>query len=239
MLILLNSSPAIRPVVEDRAALIEAFIGLPSVTPVDAVIPITGTALITTGPYNPAKLEFYDLSYCPGYDTGECDAESLWVLFGTGYNPVFMDTLGFWNTEGLPAGPYTLRHSVTFSYPEVDTSSLSAFKNVYLSGGTGIKPGEEVPGLGGIALFQNSPNPCNPSTEIRFSVGVEEPAVLGIYDVRGRKVRTLLDRRLSAGPHTIVWNGTDDQGMPLASGVYLYRLEVAGESLTRKMILMR
>ncbi|MFQ6103971.1 MAG: FlgD immunoglobulin-like domain containing protein [Candidatus Glassbacteria bacterium] len=239
VLALLNSFAAIRPVVEDRATLVEALISLPSVTPVEALIPITGIALVTTGPFNPTELEFYELHYCPGYDSQVCDKESLWVLIDTVHNSVLMDTLGVWNTGGLMPGPYLIRHSVTFSYPEEVMSSLAAFKSVYLSEGTGIEKAKEMPGTHRTELLQNSPNPFNPSTEIRFSVEKETRVTLRIYDIRGRRVKTLLDRRLPEGPKILTWDGTDARGISLPSGVYFYRLDVAGESMTRKMLLVR
>lgn len=90
-------------------------------------------------------------------------------------------------------------------------------------------------------LFQNSPNPFNPSTVIAFSVGDEEGenVALEIFDVRGRRVRTLLDGSLGPGHHRLAWDGKDSRGSPAASGIYFYRLSVDGRSYTRKMSLQK
>jgi hypothetical protein len=88
-------------------------------------------------------------------------------------------------------------------------------------------------------LSQNYPNPFNPSTVIAF--GIEEPArvSLRIYDAAGRIVRVLLDERREAGRHEAIWDGRDEGGMPVGSGVYFYRFEAGAFSETNKMILLR
>lgn len=75
-------------------------------------------------------------------------------------------------------------------------------------------------------LVAAAPNPFNPSTTLVFEVASPAAARLEILDVRGRRVATLVDAALGAGRHTRVWNGRDDAGRPVASGVYVARLEV-------------
>jgi glucose/arabinose dehydrogenase len=88
-------------------------------------------------------------------------------------------------------------------------------------------------------LYQNVPNPFNPSTNISFNVGANDARVsLEIYDLAGRLVRNLVDQELAAGPHSFPWNGTDDRGRRVESGVYLYRLTLDGLATTRKMTLL-
>ncbi|MBN1191172.1 MAG: T9SS type A sorting domain-containing protein, partial [Dehalococcoidales bacterium] len=90
-------------------------------------------------------------------------------------------------------------------------------------------------------LAQNTPNPFNPSTTISFSVpeGRNLHATLRVYDLRGGLVRTLVDGVREAGTYQIFWDGADERGRQLSSGVYFYRL-VAGEySQTRKMVLLK
>ncbi len=89
------------------------------------------------------------------------------------------------------------------------------------------------------ALSQNVPNPFNPSTTIRFALPQAGPVSLTIYDVNGRRVRTLVDGRAEAGPHSLVWDGRDALAREVASGVYLYRLTIAEGVLVRKMLMVR
>jgi len=89
------------------------------------------------------------------------------------------------------------------------------------------------------ALDQNHPNPFNPSTRIRFSLDQDAMVSLIIYDVSGTRVRTLVNRSMSAGSHTEEWDARDDQGRSVASGIYFYRLTSGNRTLTRKAVLLR
>lgn len=88
-------------------------------------------------------------------------------------------------------------------------------------------------------LYGNYPNPFNPTTTIRFDLPVAAPVRLDIFNLRGQKVRSLVNSDLPAGTHSVVWNGRDDLDSPVSSGVYLYRLSNAEHELTRKMMLMK
>jgi len=89
------------------------------------------------------------------------------------------------------------------------------------------------------SLEQNYPNPFNPETRIQFSVKENSPVALEIYDVSGRLVRTLFESDNFLGNQTIVWNGLDQVGASVPSGVYLYRLNVSDKSTFRTMVLMK
>jgi len=89
-------------------------------------------------------------------------------------------------------------------------------------------------------LYQNQPNPFNPSTRIRFDLLASAPVRLVIVDARGRLVRVLLDSPLPAGQDYVVdWDGTDRFQRPVRSGTYFYRLEAPGQTEIHKMTLLR
>ncbi|MCC7144402.1 MAG: T9SS type A sorting domain-containing protein [Candidatus Eisenbacteria bacterium] len=88
-------------------------------------------------------------------------------------------------------------------------------------------------------LYQNSPNPFNPRTSIRFSLAAGGPAELIIYDVNGRKVKTLVSGNLTAGEHTEVWDGTDDAGRKVGAGVYWSQLEAGAYKTNKKMVILK
>ena len=90
-----------------------------------------------------------------------------------------------------------------------------------------------------VALQPNAPNPFNPRTTIRFELPQRSDASLRIYDLSGRLVRTLLEGKLPAGYHSAIWQGEDDRGRNVASGVYLYELRAAGQRLVKKMMLVQ
>jgi hypothetical protein len=88
-------------------------------------------------------------------------------------------------------------------------------------------------------LSQNMPNPFNPKTTIAFSLTTPSDVVLEIFDVAGRKVATLVDERLPAGPYNAEWTGFSDGGERVASGVYFYRLRAGERETSRKMVLLK
>ena len=90
-----------------------------------------------------------------------------------------------------------------------------------------------------LTLYQNYPNPFNPSTSISFYLPGPERVRLEIYDIQGRRIRTLADQTMEGGRHTLHWNGTNDAGSNVSSGVYLYRLVCGKNALTRKLVMMR
>jgi len=92
----------------------------------------------------------------------------------------------------------------------------------------------------GVRLLPNVPNPFNPRTTLRFALSRAEHLRLLIVDPKGRRVRTLADASFSAGNHEIVWNGTDDGGRAVASGVYrMVLLGADGSSQSRPLVLVR
>ena len=88
-------------------------------------------------------------------------------------------------------------------------------------------------------LEQNYPNPFNPSTTIPFVIPEMGRVRLKIYDVKGSLVKTLFDGILPAGFRQITWDGTDNRGSGVGSGVYFYRLQTGKRKLTRRMILLK
>jgi hypothetical protein len=91
----------------------------------------------------------------------------------------------------------------------------------------------------GFALQQNYPNPFNPETEICFSLPEMMEVSLIVYNILGQEVRTLLNGEMDAGSHKIHWNGRDNAGISVASGVYFYRLKTESFNQTMKMVLMK
>ncbi len=90
-----------------------------------------------------------------------------------------------------------------------------------------------------IELFQNFPNPFNPTTTISFYLPEKTRAVLSIYNVDGRVVTTLVDDTLDERHREVTWDGKDASGSPVSSGVYFYRLTAGNSTLTKKMVLLR
>ncbi len=99
------------------------------------------------------------------------------------------------------------------------------------------QPGVQAPRA--FMLSQNYPNPFNPSTVIRFELPQAGRAQLAVYNILGHRVRTLVDGVQAAGEQRVTWDGRDDDGAAVTSGIYFYRLEANGLTQTRKLTLMR
>ena len=161
-------------------------------------------------------------------------------------------------TNRLPAGFREIK-ALTFHSPVT--------KNIYLRVGLSLPPGIPVsPSMvemyyegGGSStpkstpapadriellpllfeMAQNYPNPFNPTTTISIALPTDSPVKLEIFDISGRKVRTLVSGNLPAGRHEIVWDGRNAAGTSVSSGVYLYRMNAGAFVQSRKMMLMR
>jgi flagellar hook assembly protein FlgD len=88
-------------------------------------------------------------------------------------------------------------------------------------------------------LLGNYPNPFNPSTTIKFSLPLMTNVEADVFDLMGRKVKTIVNTVFQTGQHEIVWNGTDDLEQTVASGIYIYWIKANGQILSGKMILQK
>ena len=119
--------------------------------------------------------------------------------------------------------PYLNYESIPGVFYIVETMSNSK---------TDILPGE-------FQLAQNYPNPFNPFTTLLYELSENSHVKITIYDMLGRKVKTLINETQDAGSRTVIWNATNDYGEPVSAGIYLYQIK-AGEYLqTKKMVLLK
>jgi len=88
-------------------------------------------------------------------------------------------------------------------------------------------------------LAQNYPNPFNPSTQIAFGLQVGGHTTVTVYNLLGQQVSQLLDEYRAAGSHVVAWDGMDNNGQPVPSGIYFYRIRSEDFTQTRKMVLMK
>jgi hypothetical protein len=103
----------------------------------------------------------------------------------------------------------------------------------------GVTTGAQPPATPAYSLSSAFPNPFNPNTTIRYSLEKGGYTELTVFDVAGRRVRVLVSGFVPTGAHEIAWNGLDDSGRPVSSGVYFYRLRSGDFAETRKMVLLR
>jgi flagellar hook capping protein FlgD len=137
-----------------------------------------------------------------------------------------------YNATGLTPGDYVAYAVITYNgvdSPAVVPVTLTIEDPLSTTGRT---PGAFV-------LQGNHPNPFNPSTHIEFSLPATAAAVVDVIDLQGRVVRTIFSGELPAGPNSLQWNGRDDAGRLVGSGIYLARLRSAGRTATHKMLLAK
>jgi len=142
----------------------------------------------------------------------------------------------------LPGGTFTLR----FTHPNyveaqgqvtVEVGNTVTLDMAMAPVALGVGTAEAAPTRP--ALEQNHPNPFNPATMIRFQVPGTGTATLQVFDVAGRLVRTLVQGSLPRGQHQATWDGRDDRGFSAPTGIYVYRLDTGGETLSRRMVLLQ
>ena len=109
---------------------------------------------------------------------------------------------------------------------------------IYPSGTTDVDT-PDIPSLSSLILYQNIPNPFNPTTTIKFDLPRSEHVNLSVFNVKGERIVTLLNQHMPMGRNEVSWNAQDNRGNTVASGIYFYRI-VAGDFVqTKKMVLLR
>ncbi len=165
---------------------------------------------------------------------------------GFGWQTVSMDGAGNDTYEGMIPNP-SVDTNVDYYVHAEDTSGRTegmprtepaAWYTFPILSETSTGVAGEAPGALAV-LHGNAPNPFNPSTTFRFDLKYAESVELFLFDTRGRLVRRLVDGMRDAGSHEVVWDGLDDAGREVPSGVYHYRLRAAGLSYSCPAVLVR
>ncbi len=215
--------------------------------------------------YEKSGRAYFDVK---GYDDSQIGYDTLWLQIhgwdGSFTNnsmdvlkdvaPEAQPSLYYISNDGVAAveydGSYKLAfwgfgfEGITSASPIKDTRVtamtrvLDFLDNIVTDVEDEIRVGEQLPKS--FSLEQNYPNPFNPTTVISFNLqkGVSN-ASLEVYNILGRQVKTLVDGPLDAGRYTVTWDGRDDGGNAVASGVYFYRLRADEQVEAKKMLLMK
>jgi plastocyanin len=160
----------------------------------------------------------------------------------SGSGPLDPESGDLWDAPLTTQSPQYIRRFNTPGFYEyyckVHGASMSG--TITVNGITGIF--EDLDGASvtpRTALFQNVPNPFNASTLVGFSNRTAGHVELAIYNILGRRVRTLADGEYEPGARLIEWDGADENGQDVPSGVYFYRMSTREGSETRKLVLLR
>lgn len=172
------------------------------------------------------------------YNDSHAAMQAYIIEYSLNY-PILMYGSGVYNDYGDGYVPYNVIINkygiVSYTTRGFNPTEIESHLNDLTTGiddGDGITPDE-------YRLLGNYPNPFNPETTIRFSVPRPGFVSLAIFNVRGEKIKTLMSDNIAPGIFSIAWNGTNDTGRNVASGVYIYRLQAGGSVLSKKLILIR
>lgn len=187
---------------------------------------------IKLGDYQAAISWFEDIISDP-----DCELDSLMTVIDLGYVYLLMQ-------ENSP------KAQITCQFPQLVPKSRTQYEqktNAILSAlyspvnGTDQEDdANTIPILPQIpVLHSNYPNPFNPSTSISFSLPADMHCSLYVYNIKGQKVKTLHNGVSTQGNHTLIWNGSDDNGISVSSGIYFYQFNAQGKTITKKMIMVK
>ncbi|MFZ6032929.1 MAG: T9SS type A sorting domain-containing protein [Melioribacter sp.] len=137
--------------------------------------------------------------------------------------------------ENLAYSNTMLQNGGTDGFAIGDLNWFPEQKNLWLTGVEEVNP--EIPNE--FTLSEAYPNPFNPTTKINFSLTKSSNVTLNVYNILGQKIRTLIDQKMSPGTYSATWNGRDDFGRQVSSGVYFIGLESDSFRAFRKIVLMK
>lgn len=142
----------------------------------------------------------------------------------------------------VPTGVYTVTASAA-NYQTGSQADVTVVHNQTTTVNFNLIPGSDADDpntpVASTTLVGNYPNPFNPRTTLRYDLKDNSHVRIDIYNYRGQLVKTLVNTDKAAGRHSVDWDGTDQQGMPVSSGVYYYKMFSGSYSSTRKMVLMK
>ncbi len=138
-----------------------------------------------------------------------------------------------WLTEFVPTGTYEITFYVEDICGVMDSTKLM-FDII-----TGITTDQTAGIPDAYFLTQNYPNPFNPTTQIQFGLSKSSYVTLEVFNVLGQKIKTLADGQMSPNSYIVEWNGTNDNGAKVASGIYMYKLITDDYTETKKMMMLK
>jgi hypothetical protein len=180
--------------------------------------------------------EFFQIEPVAGYPATIINLDVFPFAGGT---PVFAGDIDWEEVEvDLTDFPGEVQLRFVFgSSPTMYTMEGWYIDDVQIVNYTDSDENEIIPAA--TSLAQNHPNPFNPETTISFSLVQEGPVLLEIFNIKGQKIKTLLNDVTTPGIHNLIWQGKDDNNHPVSSGVYFYRLNTVDFSKIKKMILIK
>lgn len=191
-----------------------------------------------------------DIIFCPEcIENAKNRLEMFAVWFGTGLTagsgPVarmYFSTGPSWNTALkvlVDTTQWPASGGSTTGYTFTDITGGVAWTPIFHKGALDVKDVNTPTKPTVFSLAQNFPNPFNPKTMIRFALPKDSWVKLEVYNILGQKVKTLVDEKLAAGVKEVEWDGKDNKGLEVASGIYFYKIKADDFSDVKKMVMLK
>ena len=148
-------------------------------------------------------------------------------MMGDDYYYYYYDSLNCYDMFEMQFGITDIQDITLDFWMEMSYSGPLA-----IAGGIGLQPGQ-------FKLHQAYPNPFNPTTTLKYEMGSAGPVSINVFDVNGRKIRSLYNGIQIPGQHEVRWDAKDDHGRSMSSGVYLFNVNVGGKTQTAKTLLLK
>ncbi|MFC1898648.1 T9SS type A sorting domain-containing protein [Candidatus Cloacimonadota bacterium] len=202
-----------------------------------------GTAIIDIGPYEFESPAFggihgitLDLTHGQPVD---------YVFIKINNDPgdfTFSDSIGYFEHK-LPAGVYDVYAERVF-YDDAIEYQVEVIEgeftqlDILMYETVGVEEYEIIPASNDFNL-RNYPNPFNPSTTIKFSLQNDHIVELSIFNIKGQKVKTMINDQIQKGSHSIIWSGVDEKNKSVSSGIYLYKIVAGNKESVKRMLLLK
>jgi hypothetical protein len=139
--------------------------------------------------------------------------------------------------QSITIEDFKIKHAITDAWVSRHEYTDKSIHDYYMMSLTDSENG--TPAVNRTSLSQNYPNPFNPTTTISYSLAQPGNVELAVYNIKGQKVKTLVNERKEAGSHKVIWNGKNDTNKSVSSGIYFYQLSTYTKNMKKKMLLLK
>ena len=144
-----------------------------------------------------------------------------------------------WDPDDLPSGQFVLNDEINMKDESCAQFEANDTLIIVYTVWVAVDQHPDLPAPQEYTLVQNYPNPFNPETTIEYRLPKSDEVRLEVFNVLGQHIRTLVNTRQDAGTYTMTWDGMDNEGLPVASGVYYYRFQAGEFADTKSMLLLK
>ena len=160
----------------------------------------------------------FKYSYCYQLNNGEFYSSTEYTASDN------LKLIGLFTPYGTNEGFISSTNFQLFALPDICPDGVGVYDNQIVELKNSVR---------------NHPNPFNPETMIEYCIKEDSKVLIEIYNIKGQKVKTLVNEFKEAGYHSVIWNGKDSNCKPVASGIYFYRMKTDNYQKIRKMILIK